>query len=1266
MALLPYDRDRADQLGGRGLKPAPGQVLGFGEDIPTRSTTRDGQHNDINSLVAELVAGRDPSIEAYDALPDAADHPLGRIIYVEGLGFHRVTQLATHDFEGVAADSVPVSTAQGTRHVWGYAAGNQIWTASNIGRATHNPDGRVQALVYSSAESEVVLNLLRTQFEAAKGRAVRTGDALRVVVTSVTDPSITQTIMLSYLGVSSTSLVAFESEEIGTFVFRRLPSDRQFTAEIFDGSSQLFANSASKIWTNINSEVFGEVYDALNADFRIARWHEFKELPDPETRDENELVIQGANRYILNVSHGTADTFEGTTADAARSDDDTVWRGLANQDVDPPFVPAGRWSSNPDNVLSYVYARGQTVEVGIWRDALREALGRNEAPNEDVTLKTTIGDATDSVHLDLAGEYTQVLLGQIDSNASRWYLVFRGTKPGNDDAILASEDAGSTASFIVRDGGDTQNLLTHDADEKHWVLHSLNDVVYNRTLAEKNTYALPLLDLDAVPSNPADYLLGRIVYAQGVPWRRSTTSDSVADRFDATVGAIHDVAGARWRGVANANAPSSFPVMGQWGANPDSEIAMVVANDGDPGIGRVAIKKSAYETAKGSAVASGDQIYVGVILTNDSDDMHATYHSEYTGADGERYVVFQAYSAGRPFRLFALPETGDGISVDTFHSPLGNPARPFLTHPVSHPHWVHWNSEAGRRAENNATDIALLDERVTGLEEVPPAPTVIAAGDFAYLDRLPHPTRALPARAVVEVLPKGGDGQNQMSYVSKMGGAAWNGWTFVHEYDASASSTDGNPSGVVRLRGAHGGGRVLSVDGAGAGDIAEGMAFTIGSQTKVHWVSQWAPNDNGGHITTWDEASGGDNDTLNFIAVPVAVAVNAGTKTVTVGFGDGTHPLRVLAFYIGALDDWPAEWEANWWNHGGNAVAITNAMASQMAVTSGGLDAPSADHEYVRIESIYEETWDGGYTWKTLPGLYRLSDYPTGLDPARWRVKLERKNGYIGAWVPQGFSPSGGPGFNMGEVVFDPTAGGLLGIHTHVDGGLGDYMLVIDEWLHYGAMTDRVRYVWATVGNHRTRGDELLAGVTPVVIDPARFNPGVVIHNNLKLDIYRADGTRAVHNWAFNVTGQKVTVGGKTFRVFESLGNADLSGFGDLADEDYVDIEAKLDVDERIKLVRDWVAPMGMSGWDDVGTLITGTPGVSARTKCWVAHDIWHPSVRDINHQLQTSLGGLKFQHVVNQAAYDAIAPKDGSTVYFVDGAAQADRRIYIGSKRWE
>lgn len=706
--------------------------------------------------------------------------------------------------------------------------------------------------------------------------------------------------------------------------------------------------------------------------------------------------------------------------------------------------------------------------------------------------------------------------------------------------------------------------------------------------------------------DPDHFNPGDVVLVEGKRHKLATTTElhEIWGAFGDT-----EVAGAdgteHWHGVSLSDAVIAPGSVGGFGSNPGSNVYFLGYDIESDGVTRdnlqLAVKESAMEEAIGRTPAQGDVI--GLIVEfydpGDSDDYDLTLGNLLFHKNGEKYIVYE----------MALPTVGSVLdyqyqflkrsmpqqfTLDMYNGGLANASsatRIFATQEVVK-HWVEFYDE--RENQNyqtstlNSGRLDRAEDQIRQLQEHP-TPAGADGNEVEILERLPHPTHAMPARAVVRIDPD--NSKSSVTYVAKTPGVVGNEWEFVHEYDSTAS--------------------------------------------------------------------------------PLKATVDQNAKRITIGFGAATKTIRQWADAIAALTDFPSDgWHVDPWYWANTSVAVTSSMPTQTGEAKYGLDAPGAGLEYVRIESLYHGYWDGGgQGWYNLPGLYRLQDYPAGLAGNRFRAKFVADGDWRGFYVAANYPPPSGPGHNFGEMIFDPTGGSIAGMYLDSSDRLGDTVFLVGEEFLFTALIDRVRHIWATVDDPRKRGDENSGGVTPLVANPHEFNPDEVIHTNIVARFYGPDGTKVRGDIAINVTGRSVVIGGKKFRIFESLPSP--TAFDALvtasADDGYVDVEMVMDVDHSYNYVRDWYWPMAQSDWAEA-IQATGTPGVTERTKAWVAIDTWHPTVSKLNQELEEikgRFGGFRLKKM-SQSDYDALSPKDGHTIYFTYGSDQSSRRIYIGGDRWE
>ena len=744
-----------------------------------------------------------------------------------------------------------------------------------------------------------------------------------------------------------------------------------------------------------------------------------------------------------------------------------------------------------------------------------------------------------------------------------------------------------------------------------------------------------------------------------------------------------------WTGVSYSNVDEAPGSVGSWLTNPMQNIAFfgmeIPADVGYPVplphqaadlIASIGIKQQnlidAYVPG-GTDSDLPDRINMVLGWSNDSDDfffrktdttftyndvLHRVYSIDYEPPTARHLGVRPLPDSAQVILLRVNPDTG----LPTANS--------IFTYTDLVRHWVVFDSEQERRndrdIENNSGRLDQLEDQVQQLREDQQNPGYkVPDGEVVIRERLPSAVRATPAVALVHVIE--GQGRTRLRYVSKAGGEEWNDWTFEHVYSAAVTgSTNAGPSSTVTVNGTvNAGSKKIVVDGAGIGDLDNGQRFTIGSDTRVYTIAQWKSNLN--EITMFESLAqnAADDTDLTFVGAPVAASVDTTMKVITISFGAGTTSIRALATQIEELTAFPTDdWHVDPYYFATTNVTVSGALTAQAGMSEGGMDLVP-DGEYVRVDAQTKfDAGAGGLHVVTLPGLYQVRDYPAGLASNRFRAKFETKNGYTGVWSPGSFDFSYGPKVNIGDMIFDPTGGRIAGIWDHPDSGARDYQFFVDEDLFFGAMFDRVRWVWGTVGDHRQRNDETADGVEPVVLQVQDYHPADVSHNNLLLSAYDPDGTRILHNLPLNTTGHKVTQTDKVWRIFESVGANSVDALTPLTQHAFCDIEVGLDVDTNFSLIREWTWPMAQDDWSDPGTRISGVPGFAQRSKAWIGVDVFSPTTAHLNALYHDSLEGLKFRRIANQAAFDALTP-DSNTVYFVDGPNLGSRRIYIGSKEW-
>ena len=213
-------------------------------------------------------------------------------------------------------------------------------------------------------------------------------------------------------------------------------------------------------------------------------------------------------------------------------------------------------------------------------------------------------------------------------------------------------------------------------------------------------------------------------------YKLAITDDTVPNLFEGDVGrdVFNNTAGERWRGISNSQSPNGFSTDGEFTANPDNTLSLLLASS-DRHI-RVAMKRSAYEAAKGSAFNASDHIGLKVTMADGTttDEAVMAYYNQYVrNANGvdTTYIIWQHRHSTDNYNLYT-EDAGNAITIE-FFTVTGDPpaatTTPLLTHAAALKHWIHWPTSddpsadaraALNLAQANAARLDALDTHVDG------------------------------------------------------------------------------------------------------------------------------------------------------------------------------------------------------------------------------------------------------------------------------------------------------------------------------------------------------------------------------------------------------------------------------------------------------------------------------------------------------------------------------------------------------------------------
>ena len=264
--------------------------------------------------------------------------------------------------------------------------------------------------------------------------------------------------------------------------------------------------------------------------------------------------------------------------------------------------------------------------------------------------------------------------------------------------------------------------------------------------------------LDALPSTN-DYDTNDLIAVGEEFYKLAVTDATEPNLFEGDVGrdVFNTTAGERWRGISNSQSPNGFSTDGEFTANPNNTLSLLLASSSRHI--RVAMKRSVYEAAKGSAFNTNDHIAIKVTMADGTttDEAVLAYYNQYvrrdTSGTDTTYIIWQHRHASDNYNLYT-EDAGNAIKIEFFTTSGSPPAAtttPLLTHAVSLEHWIHWPTNdtpsadaraALNLAQANKARLDALDLHVDGDTEplhaqtydentALLAPVAASAGNFA-------------------------------------------------------------------------------------------------------------------------------------------------------------------------------------------------------------------------------------------------------------------------------------------------------------------------------------------------------------------------------------------------------------------------------------------------------------------------------------------------------------------------------------------------------
>ena len=374
-------------------------------------------------------------------------------------------------------------------------------------------------------------------------------------------------------------------------------------------------------------------------------------------------------------------------------------------------------------------------------DATARAAAAAAQATANAALPTAGGTMTGKITLDGAptNNLHAATKKYVDDNAGSGSATDQTAR----DAAKAAKDV-ADAALPLAGGTMTGDLTLSGAPTND--LHAASKKYVDDNAGSGGGGGVTLKDFEDLPDLD-DYKLDEIIASGNNFYRKGITDESEANVYTATVGRDSITLGnERWRGVSNSQSPNGFATDGGFTGNPNNALSLVMASN-DAHI-RFAVKKSVYETAKGSAFVTTDKVAIKITFSDmDTDEAVCAYYNSYTR--DVNYLEFQHRHATDNYNLYSEAEDNTiKIEFFTVGSDGNATTTPFLTHLVGTEHWLLWSdggtdgATALNIARANQARIDALDAAVDGgampIHDVTydnttalTAPLAGDAGDFA-------------------------------------------------------------------------------------------------------------------------------------------------------------------------------------------------------------------------------------------------------------------------------------------------------------------------------------------------------------------------------------------------------------------------------------------------------------------------------------------------------------------------------------------------------
>ena len=564
------------------------------------------QVNDLAALRAALAAAGDDDggiaggLEPLEPL-DGASLSVGDVVLSEH-AFHRYATPGTANaFAGVLGtyreqQTYYLVTSRSDSHFGAH------------GRFTDNHDAAIGAVLVGQGTNNIMeVHIDKAAYEAAKRSAVASGDEISAAFTgTVGGSSTTTTHTLTYqrsFTVGSKTWLSFEGQAANS-VPKRIGTGA-------DGWSLIVSQNGSVLLTHaIGDDHFTEY--PIEAVDDYARTRADAALERAGGTMTGDLTLAGPPTANLHAAtKGYVDDQVGGEATLGVRTESIAFQTAANADTDVELSPI---AADPVTVL------------------------HGEGDPEIIT-GVTGNDFTVA-----PGLYLLRIDGEVDADAVLRFGF--DIRDADDDSIIVGPQEKSAYNTAGEYQAFTSTGYWHPTEavevnillERFGRSSGVRNVVmrFAQLNAQEHIHPHVIEPLEPLDTDEADD--GEVVLSDHAFYQRAAADEVTEDTFAGELESWND--GADWIGTALA--ASRYGSRGRFTSNPDSKIGALTAGGDNPATVGLRLSKSAYETAKGSAVADGDTVWADI---SDTALNNSVTELTYVRTESGGYLAFIAHDA---------------------------------------------------------------------------------------------------------------------------------------------------------------------------------------------------------------------------------------------------------------------------------------------------------------------------------------------------------------------------------------------------------------------------------------------------------------------------------------------------------------------------------------------------------------------------------------------------------------------------------------------